>query len=323
MDTRETKAAMSVSVIVLTYNNYEDTRECLDSLTGLDYGSFEVVVVDNASTDGSVERLERQFPDAVFIRNRANLGYAGGNNVGVMHALERGAEAVWILNNDTVVKRDSLTRLVEAAMDLPDAGILGSVTLYYDAPDEVQFAGGRLVKWQGRGVHLAKGEMEGIHPLEPRETDFVTGASMLVRREMIESVGLLDEAYFLYLEDLDWALRARGSGWKTYLVPGSVVLHKVNRTTKVNRPLIVYYVCRNSLFLCRRHFPCFLTPVLLWCMISYVIAYLVKFLLKGSSGDPLEHMRMGWLGIRDFFARRMGEWGGGRNGRVRTTVRRA
>lgn len=298
---------MKTAILVLTYNNYADTRECLASLAGLEYPDCEVVVVDNGSCDGSLEKLRGDFPSLTFIENGTNLGYAGGNNRGIARALERGADAVWLLNNDTVVHPEALARLAEAAASLPDAGILGSFVCCYDAPQEVHFAGGKLVKGKGKGRHIG-GEVRGPYPDRPQRTDFVTGASLLARREMIEEVGALDESFFLYLEDVDWALRARRAGWATYVVPGSRVWHKINRTTQMARPRIIYYVCRNSLYLCRRHFPLRLPQVLGWCLYSYVASYLVKWVLGGFDPGALAYLRMGWRGVGDFLAGRMGEY---------------
>ena len=299
---------MKVFIIVLTYNNYEDTRECLDSIAKLDYHPREVVVVDNNSLDGSLEKLKRDHPDLIYIENAANLGFSGGNNAGIRYALERGADLVWLLNNDTVVDPEALTRLVEAAGILGDAGILGSMNYYYDFPDRIHFAGGEMVKGKGKGRHIGGEEVEDYYLDSPLLTDFVTGASLLARREMIEEVGLLDESYFLYLEDADWALRARRKGWRAYLVPDSKIWHKVNLTTSQLRPRIIYYVCRNSLYLCRRHFPTYLPLVMLWCVYSYILSYLARWVLEGFSHEPLQYLRNSWKGCRDFFRGRMGEY---------------
>ena len=299
---------MKVFIIVLTYKNYDDTRECLDSVTRLDYDPFEVVVVDNCSLDGSLEKLKHDYPDHVYIENARNLGFSGGNNVGIRYALERGADFVWLLNNDTSVHPEALARLMDAADIMEDAGILGSMIYYYDFPDRIHFAGGKIVKGRGKGRHIGGEEVADYYFDSPLETGFATGASLLASREMIEQVGMLDEAYFLYLEDVDWALRARDKGWRTYLVPDSVVWHKVNLTTAQLRPRIIYYVCRNSLYLCRRHFPVHLPRVMAWCVYSYMVSYLVRWVLEGFSPEPLEYLRKGWEGFRDFLGGHMGEY---------------
>jgi GT2 family glycosyltransferase len=297
-----------IVTVVLTYNNYDDTRECLQSIAGLSYASNEVLVVDNGSRDDSIDKLEREFPTVAFLHNGENLGYAGGNNKGIEYALARNADAVWLLNNDTTVDPEALTQLVKAASSLEDAGILGSMIYLYDSPQVIHFAGGKLDKRRAAGRHIGGDKVSDYYFDTPLETDFITGASLLAKREMIEAVGMLDEAYFLYKEDLDWALRAREAGWHSYIVPGSMIRHKVNRTTSKVRPLIIYYACRNSLYLCRRHFPLHMPEVLAWCIYSYIVAYLARWVLAGFSDEPREYLRMGWRGCSDFFRGRMGAY---------------
>lgn len=299
---------MKVSIVVLNFNNYGDTKECLCSLGELSHEPHEIIVVDNGSNDGSLERLRRDFPSLTYIENSANLGYAGGNNIGILHALQHGADAVWILNNDTVAHREALAKLVEAATKFQNAGLLGSLNVDYYSRDRVNFAGGKIIKRTGSGRHIEKSLEEVSTLREPFKTDFVTGASMFARREMIIDTGLMDERYFLYLEDVDWALRARRTGWEVYLVPDSIIWHKITGTSGQNRPHIIYYACRNSLYLSRKHFLPFLPLVFCWCIYAYVLAYLARFVIEGFDRGRLPYLYAGYRGITDFLRGRAGEY---------------
>ncbi len=199
-------------IIVLNWNGYTDTAECLRSIEkgkkGTDLFSLEVVVVDNGSTDGSVERLKKDFKDVVYIENKENLGYTGGNNVGIMYAIGKGAEYIWLLNNDTTVKADTLTRLVEAAGNDPRAGLLGPKILQMDNPERAYAMIGRLNMWFPWPDRM-EGEDESKVTGEAVCVDFLSGSALLVKREFVERVGLLDERFFFYWEENDWCERGR------------------------------------------------------------------------------------------------------------------
>jgi GT2 family glycosyltransferase len=200
----------------------------------------------------------------VFVQTGANLGYAGGCNVGARYALARGDAAhVWVLNNDTVVAPDALSALVRRLAERPDAGQCGSRVLYYDAPDRVQTWGGATYNpWLGTMRQIGEGEPAAATPSVAdveRRTDYVCGASVLVRREFLERVGLMTEDYFLYFEELDWA--RRGAAFPRAYAHGSVVYHREGRSIGTSadwrsRSVVAdYYGLRNRLRFTRRFFP--------------------------------------------------------------------
>ncbi len=220
-----------VSIIVLSWNGRSDTLECLRSLSDVDYPRYEVVVVDNASTDGTVEAVRREFPGVQVIRNDSNLRYAGGNNVGIREALGRGADCVLLLNNDTVVDRMFLRELVSGFSAVPGAGIAGPMILYHADPRRIWYAGGEIDWWGGwlrhTGIRLYDdGRFDG-----PHETSYVSGCCLLMRRNVIEKIGLLDESYFIYGEDADWCIRARRAGYPSIVVPSARIWHKVSASS--------------------------------------------------------------------------------------------
>jgi hypothetical protein len=217
-----------VYIIVLSWNGKADTLECLQSLDAVDYPNYKVLVVDNASTDGSVAALHRSFPHVEIVVNKSNLRYAGGNNVGIQHALGRNAEYVLLLNNDTVVAPDFLTLLVNAAGIDTKAGMIGPKIYYYADKQRLWYAGGKIEWWKGWISHLGVREIDRGQYDTAGETEFISGCCILIKREVIERIGMLDEAYFLYGEDADWCIRASRSGFKLLFVPAARVWHKLS-----------------------------------------------------------------------------------------------
>lgn len=254
-----------VYIVVVNWNGRNDTLECLASLMDLDYPRHTVVAVDNASSDGSVKEIRLRFPQVTILQAGANLGFAGGNNVGIRHALEHGADYVWILNNDTVVAPDALTRLLERMQAKTDAGMCGSKLVYYHDRRQVQALGGATYnRWFCIPKHLGRNsDVDAAVDVEEVEArlDYVVGASLLVSRRFVETIGLMNEDYFLYFEELDWAARARGRFSLAY-AENSIVYHKEGASIggKIDRPLerssiSDYYWMRNRLIFTRKFYP--------------------------------------------------------------------
>lgn len=244
-----------VGVVVLSWNGIQDTLACLGALAGSNWSDIDVIVVDNGSTDGSAAAVRRVNRDATVIENGRNLGFAGGNNVGIDCALERGADAVLVLNNDTLVDPDAISYLVAALQDDPVAAACSPVLTYRAAPERIWFAGAPYDPDRGRSGRASVYERGAAMPSEPFEIDRVVGAAMLVRRCAIELVGTFaEELYFLY-EDVDWSLRMRAAGWHLLLAPRAHVAHSVaaSQGGKPVTPLTAYYGTRNDLELGRRH----------------------------------------------------------------------
>ena len=298
-------------VILLNWNGWQDTIECLESLLASDYPDFQVVVCDNGSTDESLERIQAwadghmqarrdglpwrkldasplrkpvmwvrysrteaerggiagQDAKLVLIDNEANLGFAAGNNVGLRYALARKEFAYfWLLNNDTVVARDALRRLVERMKAVPGAGMAGSTLLYYHQPDRVQaWGGGRYDPRLGVSSHLgilAPAEQKPDVAEVEKEMAYVVGASLMVSRPFLENIGLMDERYFLYYEEIDWACRARDRYALAYAAD-SLVYHKEGGTvgsshTGQASALSMKFLYGNRLKFARRFYPRYL-----------------------------------------------------------------
>lgn len=245
-----------VFTLVLNHQHAEDTLRCLASLRQSTYRNQFPIVIDNASQAAVRERLRGALPATVLLESEQNLGYAGGNNLGVTYALERQADMVWILNPDTSVDADALEHLITTAERHPEAGILGSRVLYgASRPTTISSDGGRI-DWDSAGgvtnIHDGVPESEvageGSHTV-----DYVTGSSMLIRREVFEDIGLLPEEYFLYFEETDFAVRARNAGWDARVDVRSRVHHYKRSFGQVPAPYYIYYYIRGRLLFAHRH----------------------------------------------------------------------
>jgi GT2 family glycosyltransferase len=247
-----------VAVILVHWEraSVDDTLECLWSLAAVDYPRLSVVLVNNGVPDFPSERFEQAWPGLRIVTTGENLGFTGGNNLGIRQALREGADVVLLLNNDTVVRPD-LIRALLPPLARPDVGIVGPVITYYDRPDRVWFAGGRFNRWLGFTLHS---EMD--RPLTDaspdRPVDFITGCALMVRRDVFERVGLLWDALFIYFEDAEFCLRAARAGYRSILVGQPLVRHKVSasmgeRGAYPFSPTKGYYFGRNALLLLRRN----------------------------------------------------------------------
>lgn len=242
-----------VDVVVLNWNGWQDTLACLASLARLDYPDFHLVVVDNGSTDGSAEKIRQAMPLVKLLQTGANLGFGGGCNAGMRHALAGDAEYVWLINSDATVDSGALSALVAVAEQNPALGSVGSVLHEADKPGLIQlWGGGRVNLWLG----LSR------HQITPGPPDFISGASVLLRRAALEEVGLFDDqTFFMYWEDTDLAFRLRGAGWQLAVADKSRIWHKQSATLGKGSPLLDQYFTQSAVRFFRRHAPVPFIPV--------------------------------------------------------------
>ncbi|MCB0804106.1 MAG: glycosyltransferase family 2 protein, partial [Flavobacteriales bacterium] len=268
------------SIIVLNFNGFEDTIECVDSLIEHIKIGFELIVVDNCSVNDSWNQLRKQkeqnsnWTKVHLVQTTENRGFSAGNNFGVKYAKKQFNSAYfWLLNNDTVIKSDALSPLIKTFRTNLKSGILGSKLMFYDKPDVVQAIGGRFNKYTGKFNQIGFGKLEGELNLEEKHSiDYVVGASLFVSKQFIETVGLLSEDYFLYFEEVDWSIRSHKNGFETLSCLESEVFHKQGSTTK-NRAngkrnlKMMYFQFKNLILFYRKYFPgLFFVP---FCVITF------------------------------------------------------
>ncbi len=237
----------AVSIIILNYQRGADTLECLESVFHIDYPNFEVIVVDNGSTDDSLSKIRTRYPRARIIKNQRNLGFAEGNNVGIKAS---NSPYVLLLNDDVVVEKNILQDLVEAAESDPKTGVAGPVVSYYSSPERIWSAGGK-VNLFGYASHMGKGKkIESCR--SPRYVDYIIGCAMLIKRKAIDEVGLLDPEYFYYFEDADFCFRARKAGYLCLSIPSPTCRHKTGAEW-INNPVQAYYYMRNACIFAKKN----------------------------------------------------------------------
>jgi len=297
--------APHVTIIVLNWNGLDDTLACVASLQCLDYPDYEVVVVDNGSIDGSVKAIRERFPDVTLIENGENLGFTGGNNVGLRHALERHAHYALLLNNDTEVAPDFLRHMVEVAEADPSVGIVGPTIYYHEQPHVIWSAGGTVDRRRGQTTMVGLNEQASGQPgTAPREVDFVTGCALLVRKSVLEQVGLLNDKFFAYYEEVEWCERARRAAYRILSVPGAKVWHKISAQARSDSPLVHYLMTRNRLLWIRE---AGLGPGVLWrVLVLDHLRTLFSWTIRPKWRHKRPQRRAMFKAIGDFFCNRLG-----------------
>jgi GT2 family glycosyltransferase len=295
-------SAPLVVTVILNTNRGEDTLACLTTLADAGYRPQQVIVLDNASTDGSPEVIARRFPEVELIHLKENLGYAGNNNVGIERAMGLGADWVFVLNEDTIVAEDCITRLIDAAGKDPQVGIVGPMVYHFNEPGVIQSAGGMLDKrWQA--VHMGLNEEDCGQYALPRAVDYISGCAILVKREVIEQIGGLEADLFYYWEETDWCTRTREHGWKVLHVPQAHLWHKGVQRDYNPGPSVTYYNTRNRLMFLKRHH----APLSVWLYAwGRTLLTLTSWTVRPKWRTMHAHRDAMWQGTLDFLRGRMG-----------------
>jgi GT2 family glycosyltransferase len=246
-------ASSNVTTIVVNWKLKEQTCQCLSSLERLEH-PCHTIVVDNGSGDGSASYIARHSPSAELLVLPSNIGFGAACNRAIIHALkDTSCEFVFLLNNDAVVHPHALSRLLSAAQDQPGAGILGPKILYWDRPNTIWYAGARRRWGILAAADTGRDRVDGGQFDTPRKVDYVFGAAMLIRRSVLERVGLFDERFFIYLEDLDLCLRTQTAGFCLLFVPQARVWHRVSSSTAHNIGLRKYHLAVSTACFLRKH----------------------------------------------------------------------
>jgi GT2 family glycosyltransferase len=291
-----------VVAVILNTNRRDDTLECLESLMASTHRTQLALVLDNQSTDGSVPAIHTRFPSVEVIELRENKGYAGNNNVGIQAALERGADWVFVLNEDTVLAPTCVRELLSVANADASIGIVGPLVYHHDEPRVIQSAGGGLSdRWEG--FHHGQNEPDIGRFQEPHSVQWITGCGILVRRAVIEQIGGIDERFFIYWEETEWCLRARKAGWRIVQVPAAKMWHKGVQRVYRPKPSVTYYATRNRLLMLLTH----RAPFGAWVAAStQLLRTLASWTLRPKWRSQREHRDAMWHGVKDFLH---GRWG--------------
>ena len=313
-----------IIIILVNWNGFSDTKECLLSIEKIKYTNFETLLVDNGSTDDSVFLLKKTFPTLTIIETKKNLGFAGGNNVGIKLALDKKADFIVLLNNDTIVDPYFLEAFYQASKNNPQAGILGANILRYDNKTTIDHLGGLWNHQKGEFTSIGQGKNINDPTYQTLQVaDYVCGCCFFIKREVIEKIGLLEEKFFLIWEESDYCFLAKRSGFEILAVSQAKVWHKISSsfTGKVHTH---YYWWRNRLFFISRNFTINEKILLYFGVIGkeifhecnlFFLKSLQFFLLKIFSPKKLSEKRKirllqykaGFYGIIDYFFQKFGQ----------------
>ena len=290
-------APPSLAVLIVNWNGRELLGDCIGSLLTEGYDPLRIVVVDNASSDDSVDFLRQTFPSVEVVVSAENRRWAGGNNLGLRHLAESGEfpEHVLLLNNDTLVPEGSLRLLVDAQQEDAAAWIVTPRICYADQPGRIWYDGGEVGRYTGWIHHSGIRQTAGRRPLRKRYVGYGTGCALMISRRCFETVGELDEGYFFYGEDSDYCLRARAVGGCVLHVPGSLILHKVSSSLGEESPRKAYLKSRSHVRLLKKHWSAARWLLLAPCQLAYYAALAGWHLWGGRHGTA----RAGLAGVID------------------------
>ncbi len=301
---------MNLSIIILNWKSYSHTRACLRSLFQCTQTDWTVrhIVVDNGSGDDSLAKLRREFGDEVdFVAAGENLGYSGGNNLGIRQALADGADLVLLLNNDTTVDKNFLKELRRSVAQHSDFQLFGAKIFYHVRPHTLWYAGGGYTEWLGKIWQTGMGDADGPQYQTANEISFINGCCLLIKREVFESIGYLDDDLYLYGEDLDFCMRAKRAGLRMLFVPQARLWHHIGafRGGELS-PLYLYYHTRNRYIVFGREHGLFFRMWLAFLQITlYSGVRTFLFLMSRNRVWP-QQIRALWHGCLDGFLHRLG-----------------
>jgi len=270
-----------ISIIILNYNQLEITCQFLESTKKLKYRNYEIILIDNASKINPEPVITKKYPEVRLIVNQDNLGSTGGNNQAAR--LAKG-EYLFIVNNDTEVTEDILNILLEAFNRSPDIGMVCPKIYFFDQPKMIQYAGyTKINPYTGRNKAIGGKEIDNGQHDTPSYTEYAHGAAVLVKKEVIDAIGLYPEHFFIYYEELDWSARAIKEGYKIYYEPKAKIYHKESVTMGKESPIKAYYHTRNRiLFMKRNHKWNQFFIFSLFLFVAVIPKGIIKYISKGQ-----------------------------------------
>ena len=282
-----------LSIITVNYNGIKNTCELIDSITFTD--DMEVIVIDNASKDDEAALISQHYPQIKTIRSDKNLGFAGGNNIGIKAAK---GKYIFLVNNDTYFKDFNIKPLIDRLESSPTIGIVCPKIRFAWGKNLIQFAGYTpLSKMTARNQAIGYGKEDKGQYDTPHPTPYAHGAAMLIKREAIEKVGLMPECYFLYYEELDWSLMFAQAGYEIWYDPACTIYHKESKSAGQDSPLRTYYITRNRLLLVKRNWH----GLKKYISYIYIIAIVTtRDILRSIIKGHLDHVKSIYQALCDF-----------------------
>jgi GT2 family glycosyltransferase len=246
-----------VAIILVNWSQKKLTEECLQILLNIDNKKFDIILIDNDSKDDSVSFFKSKYPEITLIVNAENLGFTGGNNVGMRHAVNLGYKYIYLLNNDTEVEVNFINEVLNVAGLDSRIGIVGSSVFYFEPSNVIWFSGGHANWLTGDMYDRRAGKIIDVDKSVAEEVDEVAGAGMLIKSEVLSEIGFLDERFFIYFEETDLCARAKRNNWKVVWCPKSIVWHKVSSSFGEASPIMIYLMTRNRWLFMKKNSPKF------------------------------------------------------------------
>jgi len=300
-------AEPSVCIVLINWNQLKLTRDCLDSLFAMSYKHFKVVVVDNHSDTDPTHELTNSYQEIVVLRQNENLGFAEGNNVGFRYAYEQGFDMIMALNNDTVVDPDFLWALVkELSANKSDLAAVSPKIYFKHNPKMIWALGGNVSLSRAKGFSNQRKVMDNGQFAETIEPDYLTGCCLLIKSEILQSLGGFRKEYFAYYEDTDLSFRLKSNNFRISVIPESVIWHVAggsSRPQKKKSPFLTYLGVRNRLMFFRSH-SSGLIGIYTRCLITFDTILAILFFLTSLN---MEHAKESWRGLIDGFSYKTGQ----------------
>lgn len=282
-----------VGIILLNYNSGNDTIECINSIKEITYSNYKIIVVDNKSTDNSIEDIKAKYKDVDIIENSTNGGFAYGNNIGIKYALDHDVDYVLLLNNDTVVEKNFLEEMVDISIK-EEIYVLGCRINYFYDKSKIWYSGGKINwnKFYGEHIQDEKATEDII------EVDFITGCCMLLRKEVVQQF-LLPEEYFMYFEDVDYCIQLKDNGYKLMVAQNPLIYHKVSASSGGEEsPFFIRYWNRNRIILMNKYKNKVSALKYSYVIISFYFTRIIKYIIYLSSFKSKERKAL-VLGIKE------------------------
>lgn len=280
-----------LAIVIINWNSYEVTKHTLQSLAKTSYQQYDIIVVDNCSTDNSAEKLKTEFSTIIFIQSQENKGFAGGNNIGLKYVLENGYEYVLMLNSDVEVEPDFLEPLIKKLESSNHIGAVQPLIYFYHDHELVWNAGSKYNALLGKATtpQYNKKDIGQTLRNKQKSIDWISGCAFMVKTEVLKKVGLLQAAYFMYYEDVDLSFRIKEAGYTLSYEPSSVIYHIAGHSQKSSTktkegfisPSVHYYNSRNHIWLIKKYSKLYALPTVIIYQAVLAIAVNLYFIVRG------------------------------------------